>query len=539
MTSRVPDVLAQSAGRASPLTVALVNLKAKTDNWHELIMPPLGTMCLSSVAKKALGDSVRIAFHDMTLTFEEDRLENDVAEFLERERPDVVGIRGFTCHALEFPLVAKMAKRIRPDSVVIVGGPHASTLSEGLFREPAIDYVCAGEGDDTFVEFLAAVLRGEDPRAVPGLGWLADGKPTFSASRPLIRDLDRLPVPDYSIIDLDRYQGRVSMTGLPSMGRRASMFTSRGCHYQCTYCHDNFGKRVRFRSVQSVVDEMRYLIEERGVTEIQIVDDIFNADEARAIRIFDEIVRRNWKIAIAFPNGLRADIMHEEFVVAAKDAGTYHIILAVESATERIQRMVKKYNKLDRVRESIALCARHDIITATTNMLGFPTETEEEMDATIRFNLESDAHVTWFFLVMPFEGTAIHDLVEKENLPTPTSEQVLGFSSFVDDGYAWFTSTSKAAIQAKITDTYAKFYFSPDRLSRFVAFAERTPMKPILTSFLEHRMRAIGLNSDTVPFAASRPILQRFFGRGAGRVPTSVRDSALAATDSRSGMVAD
>jgi hypothetical protein len=269
---------------------------------------------------------------------------------------------------------------------------------------------------------------------------------------------------------------------------------------------------VRYRSPQSVLDEMGFLIEAHGVREFHVVDDIFNADKKRAIAIFDGIVRRGWDVDLAFPNGLRADIMTEEFVAAARAAGAYSGALAVETATPRLQKLVQKHNRLERVFETIALSARHDVIVATFNMLGFPTETEAEMRATIDFNLRSDAHAAYFFKVTPFQGTGLWDQVVAAGA-VPPEDMVQGYSNY-RDGRDRLCEVPPARIEQLILDCYRRFYFDPARLARFVGLTERGhPARP-LAMFLEDRLRSIGIAARDVPDRRARELAFALLERG-------------------------
>ena len=92
------------------------------------------------------------------------------------------------------------------------------------------------------------------------------------------------------------------------------MESTRGCPYSCTYCHVIFGKKTRYRSPESVVDEIKTLIKEQNITDLFFTDDIFNINKKRATKIFDLIIAEKIKIRIHFPNGLRGDIMDEAFI---------------------------------------------------------------------------------------------------------------------------------------------------------------------------------------------------------------------------------
>lgn len=497
--------------------VGLINLRATNDDWTEAQMVPLGLMYLSSSLKAAYGEDVHVSLHDMTLTPSGESLEDSVEGYLRAESPHIVGIRGFTTQAESFLVVARCVKRVHPDCLVIVGGPHANTLARQLFEEQAIDLVALQEGEETIIEIVANVLAGRDHKTTPGLAWMQDGKPALTIPRPPIADLDKLSFPDYEILDLDAYQGK-TMACFPPRGRYTSLFTSRGCHYRCTYCHDNFGKRVRYRSIQNVLDEMAYLIEEHGVRDFHIIDDIFNADRRRAIEIFEGVIRRNWDVGFAFSNGLRADIMNQAFIDAAKAAGTYYWALAVETATPRIQKMVKKFNRLDRVFETIGMGVEAGVVTATFNMLGFPTETEEEMDATIRFNIESDAHMALYFKVTPFAGTGLFNQVQQTTDVVPPTEMVSGFVGQRRNDRDQFTTIPDTEIQKKIDDATRRFYVDPRRVQLWLDLVTRHGYAPVrvLRAF-EDRLLSHGISDEHVRDPEVRTMVGRMYSAAGER----------------------
>lgn len=498
-----------------PTKIAFVNLNARTDAWP-MPMVPLGVMYLSSALESALGPEVEVTLFDMVIIPSEVDAHAMLADRLREWRPDLIGLRGFSCQAEAFGQVASLAKQIVPEAVVLAGGPHASTGSPSLYREPHIDLVVPGEGEETMVELVRAHRAGEPLTSVAGVGWLEDGEIRSSAPRPAIADLDAIDFPDYSLLDLDHYQGQLTMTGFLAKHRFTSLFTSRGCHYRCIYCHDNFGKRVRYRSPDDVIEEMGQLIEEQGVREFHIVDDIFNADRERALEIFDRIVRRGWKIAIAFPNGLRGDLMDEELVAAAREAGTYHWCIAIESASPRIQRLIRKNNKLDRVFESIRLADRHGIFTATFLMVGFPTETEEEMWQTIDFNVRSSAHFTHIFMATPFEGTGLFDLAREHGFEAP--EGIIRYEDIHREG-GRFSIVPPERIQEIIVSGYNRFVFDPHRLRRMIELTDWSHNCAHLALTLSNRMAHNGLTLETLPNAEAARVLDRLFDEARRKEP--------------------
>lgn len=502
-----------NAPRTGPLRVALVNLRARTKDWHHIHMVPLGLMYLSAALKKALGERVQVELFDCTTLPEQEAPDEALRAWLARVKPELLGIRGFSSQADEYPIVARIAKELDPAVLVVAGGPHASTNSPSLYAVADIDHVAPFEGEEVLVEIAENLLAGRSLEGVQGLGRRGpDGAPLLNPPRPAIQNLDALPFPDYSILDFDAYQGRTTMTAFLPRARFSSIFTSRGCYYRCSYCHTNFGKKMRYRSVGNVLDEIAFVMDTQGVREFHVLDDIFNADKERAIAIFDGIVKKGWKIHLAFPNGLRADRMDEEFVAAARAAGAYYWALAVETASPRLQKQVYKFNKLDKVFETIALSDRYGVFTCTFNMLGFPTETEEEMRATIDFSLRSAAHITHFFVVTPYEGTTMYQELEKWGIkPGELGEELLGYQNFTgSDAHGSLAQVPRSRIQELIVEATRRFYFDPARLARTIELCHNPAH---LALFLETRRWCAGYDWNTIPDPRSARLLAGLFER--------------------------
>jgi radical SAM superfamily enzyme YgiQ (UPF0313 family) len=496
-----------------PVRIGLVNLRARTNDWHHIIMVPLGIMYLSAALKKAFGAKVDVRLFDVSTFPEQKDPDEAIRAFFTEFQPDMVGIRGFTSQADEFPIVARIAKEVKPDCLVVAGGPHASTNTDALYAIPNIDLVCPYEGEETIVEIVQNLMDGKSQDKVLGTGHHNGSEPVRNPPRADIKDLDAVPFPDYEILELDKYQGRLAMTDFLTKEKFTSIFTSRGCHYRCSYCHTNFGKKVRYRSVQSVIDELQFLQDSYGIKEFHIVDDIFNADKERAIAIFNEVVRRNWKIWFAFPNGLRADRMDEEFIQAAKEAGTYHWALAVETASPRLQKQVRKFNKLDHVFETINLSDKHGVFTCTFNMLGFPTETLEEMEMTIDFSVRSKAHMTHFFVVTPYEGTTMFDELEKWGIaPSDLGPEQIGYQNFTgSDEHGSLSKVPRSKIQSLIVGGVQQFYFDADRLERMVKLTSYGHNHAHLAVHLETRRWSAGYDFETIPDRRAAHLLAKLY----------------------------
>jgi radical SAM superfamily enzyme YgiQ (UPF0313 family) len=367
---------------------------------------PLGILYIASVLREA-GHDVRV--------FDAGELWDPAPfrETIQAFRPDVVGLSAITIEARVMEQMARVCRDEMPDVPIIVGGPHATAYPERCARHPDIDYVVLGEGELTALELVRALTRGGiHPHSVAGIAYRGDdGSVVFTAPREPILDVDSIPFPSWDLMDFDLQSRTRAMS---SMGSRRHMllFTSRGCPFKCIYCHEVQGKKFRARSPENVVREMHELKSRWGVNDFEVVDDIFNFDRRRMLDILDRIVASKLEPALHFPNALRTDMLDEGQIKALRRAGTFFLCAAVETASPRLQKVIKKHLKIDQVEENIRIAVREGMYVRGFFMLGFPTETLDEAHDTVRFALRSVLHEALFFIVTPFAGTALYELYQ-------------------------------------------------------------------------------------------------------------------------------
>jgi radical SAM superfamily enzyme YgiQ (UPF0313 family) len=378
--------------------------------------------------------------------------------------PDVVGITGLSMEFAEVHRLAGLVKKINANCTVIVGGPYATSSPEHILKDPNVDFVVMGEGERTAGKLMDVLENGKDFSVIEGLAYKKNQACVINPPQLPIEDLDTIPFPAWDLIDMEGYFKDIrshSQTPIPTSNRIAPLFTSRGCPYRCTYCHNIFGKKIRFRSVGNVLEEIQSLIKNYGIQEIEVLDDCFNFDLARAKEICDEIIRRGIKIALSFPNALRVDRMDEELIVKLKQAGTRVIYYAIESASPRIQKLVNKNLDIDKARDVIAQTIKQGVITCGYFMLGFPGETKEEILQTLRFSKEAGFHIADFFYLIPQPKTEIFHELEKENVK---------LKKISVHNYHWFSANASSLSDPELKRmgmrAYREFYFRPRQMWR-------------------------------------------------------------------------
>jgi len=337
----------------------------------------------------------------------------ELAKIVQDWKPDIVGISAITVeseHAFE---LARLVKENSANSIVVMGGPHPTSYNEEVLKNNDIDFTILHEGELTFCDLIGTIENGGSIHNVKGIGYRDEaGKPTKTNPRPYIDDLDDIPHPAWDLVNFSAYGKEKSMS-LLGPRRVAPIFTSRACPYRCTYCHNMFGKKFQKRSVSNVLDEIEMLIRDYDVHHFEIIDDIFNIDKLRTEQILQGILDRGLKVKLSFPNGLRGDLLNEKLVDLFARAGTQFVSLAIESGSPRIQKHIRKHMQLEKIQKTIRWFVKRRVFTNCFYMLGFPTETPDEIEQTIKFSWSQPSHTAMFFAVTPYKGTELADQVSE------------------------------------------------------------------------------------------------------------------------------
>ncbi|OQX61267.1 MAG: hypothetical protein B5M56_09480 [Desulfococcus sp. 4484_241] len=425
---------------------------------------PLGPLYLASFLKRELGSRVDVRFVDLRLSR---RPLHTLAGALDGFGPDLVGFSLFSSQDFagwrrDYLSVVRLHA---PNARIVIGGPYPSANPEQAVTTCSGAH-CAvmGEGEMVFARLVRAMMEGDDFRALDGVAYMDNGTPVCNPRGPFIEDLDILPFPDYGLIDTERYQSPffATMNGVVAEKRHILVMSSRGCPFHCAYCHDIFGKRARVRSVENFMAEIRMLYDKYGIREFQIVDDIFNLDRKRMHAILEAVIQSGMKVKLSFPNGLRGDLLTREDILLLKRAGAYMITFAVESASVRIQKLIKKNLDIEKVSENIRYAHEAGLITKGFFMLGFPTETVEEIKKTVSLATSLPLDFATFFSVAPFPGTRLYELALKT---WPDMSKAYGFD-FYPDISAWQAATG-VNLKAVVRMAHLRFYL-PLRIVRSI-----------------------------------------------------------------------
>jgi radical SAM superfamily enzyme YgiQ (UPF0313 family) len=369
-----------------------------------------------------LASAVRDSFPDIDIrifhTVTNDNPVLSIEKLIQEFNPDMIGLRSLSIAKKHFKQTAEKIREIAPDSYLIAGGPYPSSSCQDILLSKMADIAVIGEGEITLVDLIDHLQKDRRlPRSLPGTALLESGTVQVNTPRSPIQDIDSISFPDYSLVDLSAYKG---ITNVANQDASQSTFicSSRGCPYECFYCHQLFGKKIRRRSPDNLLAEMREHVEQRGIRNFLFLDDVFNVPMKAAKETLRRISKELPGIHISFPNGLRADQLDKEMMDLLEEAGTVEMATAVETATPRLQKLIGKKLNLEKAKEAIESASRRFIVRVFF-MIGFPTETYEEASETIRL-ARSLLHVVdpYLSVLRVYEGTRLYTMLE------PNKEQV-------------------------------------------------------------------------------------------------------------------
>lgn len=402
-----------------PLDDIMAFFGVKTVRTQSVAMP-LGILYLSAAIKAA--DCVdKVGIVDYVLGMQDSGKYGDIDAFIEgvarenaRFEPDVLAFSlNFSASYAFFLRVSKVLRQLWPYAVTIVGGVHATNSTKYLLEEAQLDYVARGEGERSMVDFLKA-LADNRPVNVKGIYFhnmvVAPGENVLADC---VEDLDELPFPDWDLIDMNRYA--VSLGRQRDIGktlRHSSLMTTRGCFFRCTFCsaHTVHGRKIRFRSVENVLKEMRSLYGRYGVTLFMPEDDLFTANKSRVLELLAAIKNSDIPgLEIQFPAALSVNTLDESLVDALMDAGMRILVLAVESGSSFVQKnVIKKNCDLNKARRLAEHAKSKGLLVRCYFIGGFPSETKEQISETIEY--AKSLQVDWcvFNIATPLVGSEMY-----------------------------------------------------------------------------------------------------------------------------------
>lgn len=433
---------------------------------------PLGLICLASYLKQvfkekikidildlyALGANSPIAKDDFYVLGKND--ENFIKEKLKKINPDLIGITcNFTAYAIDSLEVASIVKNIFPHVPVVLGGAHATIEAESIIKNnKSIDYIVRNEGEIT-LEYLLRFLRGEiSIDEVKGITFRkSEGGIVSNPERELIKDLDILPIPDRSFIDMEFYEeSNKKYVWYIRKEPVATIMTSRGCPYNCIFCSTKvmWKKIWRPRSLEKVFEEIELLVSKYGIREIIINDDQFFTKRDRIDEFCKYFIERKLDLTFSVDAGVSVWLVDKKLLKEMRKAGFYSIRFPIETGNEVTLKFIRKPVDLCKTKELIKEANKLGFWTSANFIIGFPYETRQEIAETIRYAFSSKLDYASFLIAKPNAGSELYEIFKKEGL---LDKNVVRASHFYRSDYD--TATMKAEELNFILEKISKKWF--------------------------------------------------------------------------------
>ncbi len=329
---------------------------------------------------------------------------------LKELKPELVGITVTTPMLPDSFHVSKIVKEILPNTKVIYGGHHPTILYREVLSNKNVDIVVLGEGEVTICE----IAEGKQLKDIPGIAYKEEDKIMVTESRNLVKDIDSLPMPAWHHYDME-YYARYSEYNNPVIrgvsSRATHIFAARGCPYRCSFCSGPviFGNRVRFHSVNRVIEEIEFLIEHYGINGIYLAEDMFLSKREHVEMLCDEFIKRKLNKKIVWCAQCRSDRINKELLIMMKKAGCIQIEYGFESGSQRILNMMSKKTTPEQNILAANLTKKIGLRFLANIIIGFPGETKEDFIDTIEFLKRIKPTEIGFNILTPLPGTRVYN----------------------------------------------------------------------------------------------------------------------------------
>lgn len=375
----------------------------------ESYVPPIGIMSLAAVLRQKGYTDIKLfdlAFHSRDLI---------VRECMNGE-PDVIGL---STDSISFENGSRLLGEIKEqckNGTYIIGGVHPTITPEQALLKTEADVAVIGEGEITIVDVVRAIENKQGFSDIKGIAFMDHGQYIRNEAQKFIEDLDSIPFPARDLLPMDKYLN----TGpdIPMLYPTMTIFASRGCKANCIYCQpvarNLFGRKMRQKSVSSVVSEINSLKNNFSFNSLYFTDDelLYNGRdwiEELCTAFIEKKLDLKWVCQA------RVDQIDNNLVKLMKRSGCYAIGFGVESGSQRILRYMRKGYNVSQVERAFEICRQNRIITTCNLMVGTPGETYETIQESIDMLSRIRPNLVRCSITTPTPGSDLYTHMTKEN----------------------------------------------------------------------------------------------------------------------------
>jgi len=322
----------------------------------------------------------------------------EVRRVLEEVKPDIVGITAMTTKIAVALKIAALCKEWENGCYVILGGPHPTLEPEQTLQCESVDFVVKGEGEDVLLNLVKAIEVGSEAiKEVSSICYRSNGHIKHNMASDFIDNLDYIPQPARRLLmNVKDYNSE-------DMG---AIMSSRGCPYHCTYCSEIWGRKIRYRSIDNVMEEIEMVVKDYGVTMFTFRDDTFTVGRSRAIELCEAII--NSGLRIGWDCSTRVNLIDKKLLRLMFRAGCKAVKFGVETGSPRIMKEIDKGVTLEQIKETASLLNKSNVFWSAYFIMGLPMETEKDIEMTYQFMKELNPSYAGIGLYKLFPKTVLY-----------------------------------------------------------------------------------------------------------------------------------
>ena len=318
------------------------------------------------------------------------------------EKPYIIGLTCLTAHVGRAYQIAKMVKTEFPDSTVVLGGLHPTSLPDEALKTGVVDFVVRGEGEEVMLHLCHSIRGGEDISNLLGVNYIQGDEIINKPQAPLIPDINDIPMFPYHLFENPKYD----------MG---FMTTSRGCPYRCSYCSQRLltGTTYRYKSAQKIIEEVDILVNKYHQNQIAFYDDNFCLKARRVHELCDLLIENKFHEKVKLSVQTRADniLLHgggDNLVSHMAEAGFSAMGFGLETGVQRLADLVRKDETIEDHLKTSRLCKKYGMDVSFFMIFGLPTETAAAREYSYQVVKSADLLSTKYNNIIPYPGTPLY-----------------------------------------------------------------------------------------------------------------------------------
>ncbi|MFC2051126.1 B12-binding domain-containing radical SAM protein [Chloroflexota bacterium] len=390
----------------------MVKVKGKVllivhDVYQEDNVFPLGIGYLAAVLKRE-GVDVTVYCQDVF-----HYPNNHLAKLLQANDYDLIGVGFLSPRFKETVLpLCQVINENKKDAWLVLGGHGTSPIPEYMLRKTKADVVAIGEAEDTIVELIRCKVDRADLSGVKGIAYWQSDEVIVNQRRQPIRDLDSIPSIPWDLFPMGKYLTCSLRPGQDKADRNLAIITSRGCIGHCSFCY-RMEKGIRLRSIENVVEEMKFLNSKYGVTYFDIIDELFLLKKARLFE-FEDTLRKN-NLKIKFLCAARVDMFDKEIAECLKRIGCQFLAVGFESVSQQVLNRMHKRTTVEQNFNLAEICTEVGLTMGLNFIWGNIYDTEESLKGIVSFLEKYNTYeqIRTLRPPTPYPGSPLyHDAIE-------------------------------------------------------------------------------------------------------------------------------